>query len=191
MTQPKLRKQPARADGPPAATLTPPPPPPWIVEARRHLDLREIKGPRHAPAILRMLEALNAPFRDDETAWCGTFAGWCIAATLPGDTLPPDPWASINWLKFGTGLVTPAYGCVGVFWRGAPSSWQGHVGFLVGQDRGGYHVLGGNQSDAVTVARIARSRLRPGGLRWPATFVFPPSPLPMQAPSGTLSVNEA
>ncbi|MCB4767962.1 TIGR02594 family protein [Ancylobacter sp. Lp-2] len=187
MTPSKLQKQPSAPGNSPGAAPTLP----WIEEARRHLGLREIKGPTHAPAILRMLEALDAPFRDDEAAWCGTFAGWCIAAGLPHETLPPAPWGSINWLKFGIELKTPAYGCVAVFWHGAPSSWQGHVGFLVGQDRSAWHVLGGNQSDAVTVTRLARSRLRPGGLRWPAAFAAPAGPLPRGAGTGALSVNEA
>ena len=38
----------------------------------------------------------------------------------------------------------------------------------MGQDDTHFFVLGGNQSDAVTFARIAKSRLL--GARWPATF---------------------
>lgn len=164
---------------------------PWIEEARRNLGLKEIAGRKHAPAIVRMLEALKAPFRDDETAWCGTFVGWCISTTLPKEAVPAAPWGSINWMKFGTKLDTPMYGCVAVFWRGSPDAWTGHVGFLVGQDSEAYHVLGGNQSDAVTITRIAKGRVRPAGLRWPATAGAPAQPLPLQTLSGTLSQNEA
>ena len=35
----------------------------------------------------------------------------------------------------------------------------GHVGFALGQDDAHFYVLGGNQSDAVTIARIAKSHL--------------------------------
>jgi hypothetical protein len=35
----------------------------------------------------------------------------------------------------------------------------GHVGMYVGEDAGAYHVLGGNQGDAVSIARIAKIRL--------------------------------
>jgi hypothetical protein len=35
----------------------------------------------------------------------------------------------------------------------------GHVGFYVGEDATAYHVLGGNQSNQVSVSRIAKSRL--------------------------------
>jgi len=44
----------------------------------------------------------------------------------------------------------------------------GHVGFAIGQDDTHFFVLGGNQSDAVTIARIVKSRLC--GARWPATI---------------------
>jgi len=42
----------------------------------------------------------------------------------------------------------------------------GHVGFYVGEDATAYHVLGGNQGDAVTIARIAKDRCI--ARRWPA-----------------------
>jgi hypothetical protein len=73
-----------------------------------------------------------------------------------------------------------------VFSRGS----AGHVGFAVGQDARALHVLGGNQSDAVTIARIDKSRLL--GARWPATFSRPVTTrLPDMTPGGTLSTNEA
>lgn len=46
---------------------------------------------------------------------------------------------------------------------------KGHVGFYVGEDAKGYYVLGGNQGDKVSVVRIAKDRLLPNGIRWPAT----------------------
>lgn len=35
----------------------------------------------------------------------------------------------------------------------------GHVGLYVGEDADCFHVLGGNQSAAVTITRIAKARL--------------------------------
>ena len=60
--------------------------------------------------------------------------------------------------------LQPIAGAVLVFSRGS----GGHVGFAMGQDDTHLYVLGGNQSDAVTIARIAKSRLL--GARWPATM---------------------
>ncbi len=64
-------------------------------------------------------------------------------------------------------------------------------GFLVGEDAEAFRVLGGNQSDAVTITRLGKNRLRPGDLRWPSTFLAPVAPLPRRSLSGSLSQNEA
>jgi uncharacterized protein (TIGR02594 family) len=172
---------------------------PWFEEAKRHIGLREVSGPKHNSAIVQWLEFLKAPFRNDEEAWCGTFVGWCIASTMPAEPLLQNPWGSINWLKFGRELQQPALGAVLVFWRGSPSGWQGHVGFYAGERADAYLVRGGNQSNAVTETWIEKSRLRqanpakgiPGGIRWPLT-----APLPVGGPvlvnrAGALSQNEA
>jgi len=79
-------------------------------------------------------------------------------------------WAR-NWLLFGQ-KVQPIAGAILVFARGS----GGHVGFAAGQDTTHFFVLGGNQADAVTVARIAKSRLL--GARWPATYPLRPQRLP-------------
>jgi hypothetical protein len=77
--------------------------------------------------------------------------------------LGTNPYWARNWLLFGQD-VKPVTGAVLVFERGS----GGHVGCAVGQDDSHFFVLGGNQSDAVTIARIAKSRLL--GARWPATY---------------------
>jgi uncharacterized protein (TIGR02594 family) len=100
--------------------------------------------------------------------WCGDFVETCIALTLPDEVLPQNPYSAINWLKFGK-ETSPKKGAILVFWRGSPTGWQGHIGFYVGEESGYFHVLGGNQSDSVTITKIAKSRLRAGGCRWPLT----------------------
>ena len=72
-------------------------------------------------------------------------------------------------------------GSVLVFERGS----GGHVGFAVGQDDTHFYVIGGNQSDAVTVARIAKSRLL--GARWPATVPPRQQRLPTTRPGKFLA----
>ena len=77
--------------------------------------------------------------------------------------LGTNPYWSRNWLLFGR-EVQPIIGAVLIFERGS----GGHVGFAIGQDDAHFYVLGGNQFDAVTIARVAKSRLL--GARWPATY---------------------
>ena len=77
--------------------------------------------------------------------------------------LGTNPYWAPNWLLFGQ-PVQPITGAVLVFECGS----GGYVGFAVGKHDPTFFVLGGNQSDAVTIARVAKSRLL--GARWPATW---------------------
>ena len=100
--------------------------------------------------------------------WCD-FVETCMGVGFPDEpllgALGLKPYWARNWLLFGQ-ETRPAVGAVLVFARGS----GGLVGFAVGQDDTQFFVLGGNQSDAVTIARIAQSRLL--GARWPA--IYPP-----------------
>ncbi|MDO1582441.1 peptidoglycan-binding protein [Rhizobium oryzicola] len=100
--------------------------------------------------------------------WCGDFVETCIAIALPREVLPNNPYAAMSWATWGR-ECNPQPGAILSFWRGSPDNWQGHVGFYVAEDATHFHVLGGNQSDAVTITRIAKTRLRKGGARWPLT----------------------
>lgn len=160
---------------------------PWYEEATRHVGVREVAGTKHHPTIVGWLERLKAPWLDDETPWCGTFVGWCIAATLPDEPLPANPFGARNWLTFGI-ACEPQRAAILVFSRPG-SAWAGHVGFYSGDDSAAFHVLGGNQSNAVTTTRIARSRLL--GARWPATAAAPSGERIRAADLLPLSSNEA
>ena len=165
-------------------------PAPWFEEALRLKGVREASGAADNSLILRWAKRLGLGYMHDSTAWCGLFAAHCIGASLPDEPLPNNPLGARSWLTFGR-KISPRPGAVLVFWRGRESGWRGHVGFHAGEDAASFHVLGGNQSDAVTIARIARTRLL--GARWPATA-------PMTAvgavgsaaaEGGALSTNEA
>lgn len=140
---------------------------PWMDIARSYIGTREIAGKRHNPKIIGFAKRLGLDWiRTDEVAWCGTFVGSCIAQALANEPIPNGPAGARNWQRFGE-KTSPREGAVLVFWRGKPSGWRGHVGFYVGEDATHYHVLGGNQSNAVNVRRIPKSRLL--AARWPKT----------------------
>lgn len=164
---------------------------PWLAEAQRLLGTREAAGTRNNPLLLEWARALGLAYQHDSVAWCGLFAAHCIAASLPEEPLPTNPLGARNWLKFGVSCA-PRSGAVLVFWRGTKTSWSGHVGFQAGEDAEAFHVLGGNQADAVTVTRIARTRLL--GARWPITAPLggPAKAIRIDpAASPALSTNEA
>lgn len=160
--------------------------PSWLEHARRYIGQKEIKGPRHNPLIIGWWKKINAAwFTDDETPWCGAFVGGVLAEC--GMKVAKNAASARAWLDHGVKLSKPAVGCIVVFERAG----GGHVGFVVGRDqKGNLMVLGGNQSDAVTIAPFANNRVL--GYRWPgvAPFNFRYD-LPIVQSNGKLSTNEA
>lgn len=154
---------------------------PWITEARKLLGLHEVKDAKKLDKALRL--------DTSEIAWCGAFVGMCIATALPSEPMPANPLGSRNWLKFGKSIDSPQIGAVAVFWRGSKTGWQGHVGFVVGHDKTHLHILGGNQSDKVSVSRVAKDRLL--GYRWPTSYPLPTGTLAMTTINASITTNEA
>lgn len=157
---------------------------PWFAEAQRMLGLHE----RRDFAKLRgWFDRSVAWINPREIAWCGAFVATCFRKWNPDLDLPGNPLGARQWGAFGE-ACSPQRGAVLTFWRGSQSGWQGHVGFYAGEDADAFHVLGGNQSDAVTIARISRTRLLQS--RWPAGVHQPGTVVRLDA-RGNLSSNEA
>jgi uncharacterized protein (TIGR02594 family) len=163
--------------------------PAWITTAKQYLNQAEIKGPHHNPHVVKWWKKIGAPFKDDETPWCGAFVGGVLAETgIP----PVAGGASARaWNKLGKKLDKPAVGCVVVFWRGSPSAATGHVGFVVGKDQhGNLMVLGGNQGDKVSIKPFSRDRVV--GYRWPGIAPYDERyDLPIVNSDGKVSQDEA
>lgn len=160
--------------------------PAWLIEARRHIGLREIKGPKHNSVISGWLHKLKAWWSDDETPWCGVFVAHCIA--LSGVPLPKHWYRAKAWLDWGVSIASPVVGAVVIFGRDG----GGHVAFVVGRDtRGNLMCLGGNQGDMVKISPFSTARVI--GYRVPASLVMTPLPrtLPIIASADQLSRNEA
>jgi uncharacterized protein (TIGR02594 family) len=163
-----------------------------ISEGLALFGVQEIMGRGSNRTILGWRDELNQNgvsirgFSDDDIAWCGLFAAIVAFRRMSrADEVVKDPLWARNWLGFGVKSPTPGLGDVLVFSRGE----GGHVGFYVAEDSLCYHVLGGNQSNAVTIARIPRSRLL--GARRPLYKVTPASAKPFIASSsGAISTNE-
>ncbi len=69
-----------------------------------------------------------------------------------------------SYLSWGTTLDKPRKGAIVVFKRGAAPA--GHVGFVEDWTGNTIKCLGGNQSDAVTLATFSRASVL--GFRWPS-----------------------
>ncbi len=135
------------------------PGPPLLNEALQLYGVQEEPGDADNPLILSWAKELNVTdcYYHDATAWCGLFMG--IVANRAGYALPfaaPREilWA-MNWKRFGDPAPVPMLADVLVFAR---PGGGGHVGLYVGEDAEAYHVLGGNEGDAVSIVRILRWR---------------------------------
>ena len=130
-----------------------------LIEARKRFGVAEVPGAPDNPEILAWARELGveADYVRDEVSWCGLFMGVVVerAGWRPVERL----LAARSWLRFGQPADRPSLGDILVFWRGSKTGWQGHVGLYVGEDATAFHVLGGNQGDRVSIARIAKSRL--------------------------------
>jgi uncharacterized protein (TIGR02594 family) len=162
---------------------------PWYEEALRLKGTKEAAGAADNSTILRWARRLGLAYGHDSIAWCGLFTAHCIGAALPDEPLPTNPLGARNWQRFGV-PTEPTLGAVLVFWRTHKTkSFNGHVGFYAGEDDAAFHVLGGNQSDSVSIARVARARLL--GARWPSTAPKPKGGATRVTGAGSLSTNEA
>lgn len=161
--------------------------PSWVIEARTHIGLKEIPGPKHNPTILKWANSLGRKLgisvTDDETPWCGTFVAHCMQVAKVDP--PPIAVRAKSWATWGEPMTRAIYGAVLVFER--PGG--GHVGLYVGEDLAAYHVLGGNQSNSVNITRIEKARCI--AIRWPSYVPVTGNPLLLAANGSPLSTNEA
>ncbi|PIE15187.1 MAG: peptidoglycan-binding protein [Rhodobacterales bacterium] len=134
---------------------------PWMIAAQ---DVRGLHEARDTALLSHWFDRSLSWIDPREVAWCGAFVATCHKIADPGIALPDNPLGARNWLAFGRSC-SPVFGATLVFWRGKRTGWKGHVGFYTGEDATHYHVLGGNQSNAVTVTRVAKRRLL--AARWP------------------------
>ena len=129
---------------------------------------------------------LGIIYNADDVPWCGVFVAQCLDEANIAS--PPFAVRARSWADWGANRRPErlAPGAVLLFER----EGGGHVGFYVGEDDAAYHVLGGNQGDAVSIARIAKARLIAS--RWPegVPVIGGPVRLPERA-GGPISRNEA
>lgn len=148
--------------------------------AQRFIGIREVPGSQDNPAILAMLKLDASWPGNDEVPWCSAFVNY-VAWLL---RLPRSKsLRARSWLQVGTAITksdaTPGFDVV-VLQRGGGSQpgpdvidAPGHVGFFAGfEPSGRIAVLGGNQSNSVSVATYAANRLL--GLR---RLYAPPAPM--------------
>lgn len=164
--------------------------PKTIQEGLKLIGTAEVVGKGSNKTIIGWRDELNQAgvaitgYSDDDIPWCGLFAA--IVAERSGKKGVASPLWARNWAKFGAGVNEAALGDILVFVRDG----GGHVGFYVAEDATAYHVLGGNQSNKVSITRILKNRCI--AKRRPIYSAKPASVKPyVVKATGALSKNEA
>ncbi len=132
------------------------PEPTWMLLAWSELGQRESAGATTNPRIEAYFRDAGHPEVDnDETAWCAAFVGAILERA--GHRCSRSLMAR-SYLKWGVDSEPPAPGAIAILSRGSDPA-LGHVGFLVAMTKDKIILLGGNQSNAVTVEAFDRRRL--------------------------------
>ena len=127
--------------------------PATITEALKLYGTKETKGNGNNHVILKWAKELGIrDYNMDSIPWCGLFAA--VVCSRAGQDVVKNPLWARNWANFGTAVPKAELGDVLVFVRNG----GGHVGFYVGESPTTYHVLAGNQGDAVSIEEILKSR---------------------------------
>lgn len=144
---------------PEPASLAEPIPPLW-----HQIALVDLGTPEGSPRILDYLRAASLPDNHPASGlWCAVaLSAWLRWAGCE----PVAHTMARAFLTYGTRVDQPQVGDLVVLWRDSLESEKGHVGLFVGFSGDAVQVLGGNQSDAVTVAPYPRDRIL--GFRRPA-----------------------
>lgn len=131
--------------------------PKTLVEALRHYGVIETPGGANNPEIMRWAKEVGAGgyYGADSIPWCGLFHA--VVTKRAGYAPAYDPLAAKNWANYGNPVPKgeEMLGDTLVFVRPGGN----HVARYIGENATQFLCLGGNQSDKVSFAWIAKDRL--------------------------------
>ncbi len=137
--------------------------PVWLTLARAEMQrgVEELPGRASNPRIIEYHAATSLRASDDATSWCSAFVNWLMReCRIPGS----GSAVARSWLGWGVAEALPRLGAIVILKRGT-QAWQAHVALLLAVKGDRLTVLGGNQSDRVSIASFPATRLL--GYRWP------------------------
>lgn len=116
-----------------------------------------VPGVDNNPRVLEYFAKTgNSWVKDDETAWCAAFVGFCLETAGIASTKLLNARSYLTWGKVTN---TPKLGDIVVFWRISPTSTFGHVAFFIKATKDYVYVLGGNQSNSVCISKFPKSQI--------------------------------
>ena len=143
----------------------------WVQIALAEQGQAELAGAQHNPRIVEYHATTGFRAKDDETPWCASFVGWCLEQA---ELRSAASAAARSYETWGVPLEKPVLGAVVTFTR----QGGGHVGFYMGERGGKWLILGGNQSNRVSIALYDPARMT--SIRWPADTPPPGADAPLR-----------
>lgn len=165
--------------------------PKLVVAGLSYLGLKEYPGSGSNPVIMQMAKTLQVDniYSSDDESWCALFLCYlCWLCGKPMQFKQYEVLRAASFLKWGYEVKhgEEMFGDVCVFQRPGGN----HVSILLAETATTYIILGGNQSNAVTITEILKGRLV-SARRYYAT-----SPIPVSVKkyvkdsNGVVSTNE-
>lgn len=141
--------------------------PAWVHNALSFIGVEEVPGAASNPTIMKWALDLNIRYDGDHIAWCGLLVAAMLHEASTDTPLPDNVLGARQYLTIGQKIDPSAaeIGDLAIFWRIAKSDWRGHVGFYMGAVGDQIIVLGGNQSNSVSIIMKDRAKLL--GIRRP------------------------
>lgn len=153
--------------------------PSWVQIALAEQGQAEQAGDKQNPRIVAYHAITGLRAQNDETPWCASFVGWCLEQAGLKSTGSAVARSYETW---GVALEKPVLGAIVTFTRAG----GGHVGFYMGARDGKWLILGGNQSNRVSIAAYDPNRMT--AIRWPAGVPLPNAIAPLSK-SGVIQGN--
>lgn len=127
--------------------------PPWVRIAWDEMGMRDKSQSFLQSRVADYLTVFGSPVTSAPKDWSAAFISWCLNRA-------GRPIVSGNdnnlFLKYGERLAAPTEGCI-VMFRFPSSAGISHVGFYLYESMGRIAVIGGNQSDAVSVSHFSKT----------------------------------
>ena len=125
--------------------------------AMKELGTAEIFGDTHNSRIVEYHAATSLRATSDEVAWCASFVNWCLKKASIDGTNSARARSFLTW-GVAVSLEVAQRGDIVVLSRGTNPLF-GHVGFFAGQEGKSVLVLGGNQSNNVSISPYPLHRI--------------------------------
>jgi len=127
-----------------------------LIEALSFLGVAEVKGKEDNQKIIDMFISLGFTGFKDEVPWCAAYVGSVLKSCKLDYLMSLH---ARDYTEYGKATGTPQVGDIVVMWRGDVTGTAGHVAFFLHMDTKYVYVLGGNQSNTVSVQTYKRERV--------------------------------